>query len=165
LLAAVAEDTLALPVVDDAHWTEPASGRALSFRLWRLLADRALTVLTRRVAEEGWAAACSARRAGRRPVAARSPAQGGHHGAVGRADPRPRCASPEHRQLMTQDDDLDLSINDASGADSDGGRRASATECGRAAGSTSRTVGVENAVTSCDLHMPRALMTNGEALF
>ena len=52
LLAAVAEDTPVLLVVDDAHWVDLASGRALSFALRRLLADRVLAVLTRRVAEE-----------------------------------------------------------------------------------------------------------------
>ena len=36
--AAVAEDIPVLLVVDDAQWTDPASGRGLSFRLWRLLA-------------------------------------------------------------------------------------------------------------------------------
>ena len=52
LLAAVAEDTPVLLVVDDAHWADPTSGRALSFALRRLLADRVLAVLTRRPTEE-----------------------------------------------------------------------------------------------------------------
>jgi hypothetical protein len=38
VLAAVAEDIPVLLVVDDAQWTDPVSGRGLSFRLWRLLA-------------------------------------------------------------------------------------------------------------------------------
>ena len=52
LLATVAEDTPVLLVVDDAHWADPTSGRALSFALRRLLADRVLAVLTRRPTEE-----------------------------------------------------------------------------------------------------------------
>ena len=50
LLATVAEDTPVLLVLDDAHWADPTSGRALSFALRRLLADRVLAVLTRRPA-------------------------------------------------------------------------------------------------------------------
>ena len=52
LLATVAEDTPVLLVVDDAHWADPTSGRALSFAVRRLLADRVLAVLTRRPTEE-----------------------------------------------------------------------------------------------------------------
>jgi hypothetical protein len=48
LLAAVAEDTPVLLVLDDAHWADPTPGRALSFALRRLLADRVLAVLARR---------------------------------------------------------------------------------------------------------------------
>jgi hypothetical protein len=34
--------------------------------------------------------------------------EGGDSGAVDPADPRPRCASLDHCQLMAQDEDLDL---------------------------------------------------------
>lgn len=52
LLATVAEDEPLLLVIDDAHWVDPTSGRALSFALRRLLADRVATVMARRPTEQ-----------------------------------------------------------------------------------------------------------------
>lgn len=52
LLAAAAEDEPLLLVIDDTQWVDPASGRALSFALRRLLADRVAVVLARRPTEQ-----------------------------------------------------------------------------------------------------------------
>lgn len=49
LLAAAAEDRPLLLVVDDAQWIDAASGRALSFAVRRLLADRVAFVVARRL--------------------------------------------------------------------------------------------------------------------
>ncbi|PVY96351.1 BREX system ATP-binding domain-containing protein [Actinomycetospora cinnamomea] len=51
LLAAAAEDEPVLLVIDDAHWTDPPSARALAFAIRRLLADRVAVVMCRRNTE------------------------------------------------------------------------------------------------------------------
>ncbi|HEX8631003.1 MAG TPA: ATP-binding protein, partial [Catenuloplanes sp.] len=51
LLAAAAEEQPLLLVLDDTHWVDPTSGRALGFAIRRLLADRVVVVAARRPAE------------------------------------------------------------------------------------------------------------------